>query len=399
MTWTRKIAVLVIAMMLASGSIVAQDYTSTIKSLAEMDSTLTAIMKQLEEQGRTPKQLASTDNNAVIDETDMLYSLVDNLQLFTQELQMALGDAQPGKSAAIGHGKITLFGESHQHYSQDFSDDGVSSFTNKKARLGVKGNINKYASLKVMGEFAGSPKLLDGWLAISPNKNWTLALGQQKPAFGTEFLRAGSVQPFVNSFMAKGLGTGYDIGVQMSYNSNVSKNVGMKLFAGVFNGAEANQSDANKDKNFVGRAEFSLNKNLIFAPNFIIGTTNDTGIAIQDIKTYGGAVTYKWNNEVLAGEYIQSEVGDTKKAGWNVWAGHTFQLNTTFLPAIQLLGRYEQNDSNTEVDDDAVNRLTIGTNLFIDKKYTKLQLNYLMNTEEGTSVDNDAFAVNFQVVF
>ena len=52
---------------------------------------------------------------------------------------------QPKNPVVVGHGKITIFGEVHQHHNKDFSDDGGSTFRNKKARIGVKGNVNDYA--------------------------------------------------------------------------------------------------------------------------------------------------------------------------------------------------------------------------------------------------------------
>jgi hypothetical protein len=51
------------------------------------------------------------------------------------------------------------------------------------------------------------------------------------------------------------------------------------------------------------------------------------------------------------------------------------------------------------MSDNKVTRISLGTNLFVDKKYTKLQFNYQINGEEGLSVDNNEFLVNFQVAF
>ncbi len=44
-------------------------------------------------------------------------------------------------------------------------------------------------------------------------------------------------------------------------------------------------------------------------------------------------------------------------------------------------------------------RITIGSNLYVDKKYTKIQFNYQINNEEVNSVDNNEFLINLQVAF
>lgn len=400
----RMIIVLMIAM-IVSGSIAAQDFSGAIKSLADLDSTIAVIKKQMEKQGKTPKMWASTDSNIKIDKDDILYSLVDNLQIMSQELQVALGDAQdvaatqPKHPAGVGHGKLNFTGFLHQQYHRDLGDEEQSTFVSKRARLGVKGKLNNYAQLTFIGEFASSPKLLDAVITLSPTKNWSMQLGQYKPPYGAEFLTSGTMLPFVNTHMAKGLGTDRDIGASVSYKNKINKNVQMKFTIGVFNGSGINTSDANTDKNYIGRAEFKLAKSFTVAPNFIIGKTNEVGEAIEDINTYGGSVNWSWKNEQVQGEYHQSKVGETEKSGWYVWAGHSFNTNVRFLPMVQLLARYEQYDADINLAGNIQDRITIGTNLFIDSKYTKLQLNYQINDEETNSIDNDEFLFNLQVAF
>ncbi len=131
----------------------------------------------------------------------------------------------------------------------------------------------------------------------------------------------------------------------------------------------------------------------------ISSVTNDTASAKQDLNTHGGSVTWNWKNEIVEGEYIYSEVGNTKRAGWHIWAGHSFVTNARFLPEVQLVARYEQLDTDLDVGNNKVDRITIGTNLYIDKKYTKIQFNYQINGEEDTSIDNNEFWANFQVAF
>lgn len=388
-----------------SGSISAQDYSRTIKSLADLDSTLATFKRQLQAQGRTPKLLASTGGATTISDMDMLYGMVDNMEIVSHELQTALGDAQqaaktqPKHPAGVGYGRLTFTGFLHQQYQHEFGDNEQSTFMSERARLGIAGNLNSYASLKFMGEFAGTPKLLLAIINIAPTKNWSLQFGQQKPPYGTEFLTPGPKLPFVSLHMAKGLGTSFDIGASVTYKNKISSDFLMKFTLGAFNGSGMNTSDANSDKNYIGRAVFQFANSFTLAPNFIIGKTNEVGSAIEDINTYGGAVNWSWKDEEVQAEYHYSKVGDTEKTGWYAWAAHSFHTYARFLPVVQLLARYEQYDADINLSGNMKDRITIGTNLYIDGKYTKLQLNYQINGEETASVDNDEFLVNFQVAF
>ncbi len=399
------VSVVLFAMALAFSPVAGQDYEGAIKSLAQLDSTIEVIKQQLNAQGRSSKLLASVDGDAIVDENDMLYSLVDNLQIVSQELQVALGDAQrvataqPKNPAGVGHGKIAFSGFVHGQYYNQQGDNEQSTFRSKRACLAIKGKINEYANIVIMGQFAGSPKLLDGLLTLSPNKYWAFSFGQYKPPFGTEFLRSTTAWPFVNTSKAKALGTGRDIGASVTYKNKVNKDLTVKFSGGLFNGSGINTSDVNTDKNFVGRAEFQWAKAFTVAANTIVGKTNDTASAKRDLNTYGGSVTWNWKNEIVESEYIYSEVGNTKKAGWHIWAGHLFVTNARFLPEVQLVARYEQLDTDLDVGNNKVDRITIGTNLYIDKKYTKIQFNYQINGEEDTSIDNNEFWANFQVAF
>lgn len=159
------------------------------------------------------------------------------------------------------------------------------------------------------------------------------------------------------------------------------------------------ESDVNNDKNFAARGEFTWNGQFTVAPSYYTGKSNDTGLARENIDTYAASATWNWKNETVEAEYIHSEVGSIKSAGWQAWAGHSFKTGWRFLPEVQMLARYATVDPDLDVDDDANDCITVGTNLFIDGKYTKLQLNYEINGEETNSVDNNELLLNLQVAF
>ena len=189
------------------------------------------------------------------------------------------------------------------------------------------------------------------------------------------------------------------MGADVSLNYQWTTGNAIKVTGGIFNGAPFNTSDVNADKNFVGRVEVKLNKMFTFAPNLMAGKTNDPDSTKQNLDVWGGSLNWSWKNEIVEGEYIHNQTGSTEKQGWHVWGAHTFSTGLKFVPELQMLARYEQLDPNMNKTGDRTDRITLGTNLYIDKKYTKLQINYQINGEETKSTDNNEWLVNFQVAF
>ncbi len=311
----------------------------------------------------------------------------------------AASESEAAAKLYINHGRINLFGLVHQQYYNKLGNEKESSFISKRARLGAKGKLNEYAEINIMAEFAGSPMLLDCIFRLTPSKNISFSIGQYKPPFGTDFLISSTALPFVNSTKAKGIGTDRDIGMSMTVNNKFSENLEVKFDAGIFNGSGINADDLNTNKNFISRLEIGLADMFTIAPNLIVGRTNKVDSLKEELSSYGGSISWEWKREIIVGEYISSESGNIEKTGWYIWGGHTFDTERRFLPEIQVLARYEEYDSDTGIEGNSINRITIGTNLFIDKKYTKISLNYQVNREETDSIDNDEIVLNFQAVF
>ena len=384
----------------ASQSTVSREDLSTIVAeLSVLKSEVEDLKRTLQENSR---QLVSIDDEGFYEPSvsdARVNELSERLDKVTESLEQALAGAAPKVEAnpSVNHGKITISGLGHEHYTS--APDGASSFISKRARLAIKGDINEYAQIKVQGEFAGTPKLLDGQIIVSPSKNWSLSIGQYKPAFGTDFLTSAASTPFVNRSLATGLTTDRDVGLSASFRNKFSSGYSVKLTAGLFNGAGINKTDANNHKNFVARAEMNLVGMFTLSPNIYLGKTNDSDSLMQDITDYGGSLTWAWRQEVLEAEYIWSEQGDVERYGWYIWGGHTVNVGLGFLQELQVLARYEQLEPDRSVDADRIDRLTLGTNLFIDEKYTKIQLNYLIDSEQGVSGEDTMFMGCVQVAF
>lgn len=397
-----------------------QQLQAELRRLAEQvqanklaDSTIAAILSDIEVlkaensalRGMTEKasqQLASLDDDIIPTATNENYELqrfaglVDELN---KVVEKAKTPAKPAvNSPEVKRGSITIFGLLNQQYYQLSGDKDQSTFDNKRARLGFTGGLNNYAKITIHGEFAKAPKLLDGFVTLTPNKEWSFKFGQTQPAFGQNFLRSPAAYTLVTPSLAMALGTDRDIGAQLAWEHAFSKKFNLQLTAGVFNGSGINVSDSNSVKNSVVRAQMKIGPSLTLGVNNYAGKSNNTA-NLKNVDTWGNFANWTWKSEEVEFEYIHSKVGGVKKDAWYLWGGHMVKTNWKFVPEIQFVARYEEFDANRAVDNNKVNRTTIGTTFYIDKKYTLIQLNYQINGEEGATVRNNEFVANFQVGF
>ncbi len=383
-----------------TGGAVSSEHWTALMNDIEFLKAEVVLLKGLT--GENREQLASIDDDGFYEppgEDPRVTELTEKLNELNASLEaMRAGQGTTSRpNPSVKHGKIALSAFVHEHFVS--GPEETSSFVAKRARLTVKGDINEYAQIKIQGEFAKDPKLLDGQVTISPHHQWSFSIGQYKPPFGTDFLTSSTSTPFVNRSKASGLATNRDVGATISYRRKFNSDYSLKLTAGMFNGSGINTSDVNNNKNFVARAEATMGGMFTVAPNIYAGKTNEVDALKEKLVDFGSSLTWKWRHEIVEAEYIHSKHGDTKRQGWYVWGGHSFDLGLAFLKELQLLARYEQNDLDLDVDDNRTDRLTLGTTLFVDKKYTKIQFNYELNNEQGESVDNNEFLMNVQVAF
>jgi len=411
---TTKILISVILgglLLLAPALTYGQGYDKLSKAIAKLDSTLRVIVdQQKSRQPAATQQLVDAEGVTAttprpVNDVSGIYELAANLEDVVVQLQGVVTEAKeaekgrPQNVLSSSHGKIAFFGLVQQQYYDREGEPKSTTFDVRNARIGVSGAINQWAKLNFQGNFAKTPVLLDAYASIMPNKYWTIDFGQYIPPFGTDYSRSPSIAPFIYTFKGTSLGSGRDVGADISLNYQWKNGNAIKATGGMFNGAPMNTSDVNSDKNFIGRVEVKLAKMFTFAPNLIAGKTNDPDSTKQNLDVWGSSVNWSWKNETIEGEYIHNQTGSTEKQGWNIWGAHTFLTGLKFVPELQMLARYEQFDPNMKTTGDRTDRVTFGTNLYIDKKYTKLQINYQINGEESRSIDNNEWLALLQVAF
>lgn len=372
--------------------------------LAEIDFLRAEVARLTSESTTQAGQLASLEEIGVpqsrADESDRIDQLTEKLTAINTALEGWLASGTKTTNAPeIKRGKIRLGGYLHQNFRQQEGDDAISTFTSRRARVLMLGPINEYAQILIQTDFANSPTLLDAHFTLTPVKGLSFTVGQLIVPFSTDYMTSPSALPFVNNAMTAGLAPGRDIGAMVSYGTNLAPRFDVKLSAGVFNGAGINKSDANDDKNIIARAEFAFANMLTLAPNLSIGYDNGVDSVKKEARAYGGSLLWQWGKETVVAEYIYSELERSGRSAWYVWAGHSFATHSKLLPVIQPLVRYEQMDPLTGVAENDMEKLILGTNFYIDQNYTKIQINYVINGEEGESVKNNEILMNFQVAF
>ena len=136
---------------------------------------------------------------------------------------------------------------------------------------------------------------------------------------------------------------------------------------------------------------------------------------------FGGFASVDYNKMIkFRGEYLMKtvvegwdedpstpELDDLKSSGFYVTAGY---CATDWL---EVLGRYDTYDPNTDCDDDGNSAITLGANFMIHKYNAMISLNLIKNDEEWDiqdpaypndptkriDFDNDEAIVQFQIAF
>lgn len=352
---------------------------------------------------------------------DILNLLIANKSITQQQADSLRAEAAIKQQEADANKKSFLVNAARQisisAYTQAryqvLEEEGKNdAFDIRRARLDIKGNLTPFFGYRLQTELAGSPKLLDAYGEIKIKDYLNVTIGQFKIPFSLENLASASKlelidrSQVVEALVARGkdvIGNqnGRDIGIQVG--GTLIKNKGVSLLEyrlGVFNGSGINVADtANEAKDIGGRLITNPLKGLSFGVSYYNGwakaiqpTTDYLGRS-QVRNRFGLEASYTTTRLTLKGEYIQGQDGDTKKAGWYLWAGYFI------IPQkLQVIGKYDTYDPNTDQDENMASNYVIGAN-FNFNVWARLQAYYTFREEQGTSVDNNYFSIQFQIGF
>lgn len=277
-----------------------------------------------------------------------------------------------------------------------------NSFTLRRIRLQVNGNINDRFSAGLLvnfAEFSGDPKnkvLENAYIKYSANKYFNVMAGQFRPFFGIEDLYpADLIRTFdySNQYTLFGANNWQSFQPGLTVFGDITNTakgqIPLKYYVGVYNGNGRNQaSDNDNTKNAYTRFETQIAKKIDVGVNGAIGSNgNGKGNA------WGGDVCGKFKladkwKLTLYGEYKEGTnftactatgegkppVKDYKMRGFYAFPIVAYDLGKPRFRSIELSSRYEYLDDNFKLNSNARQTITPNVSLvFCDNFYAMLQ--------------------------
>jgi len=285
-------------------------------------------------------------------------------------------------------------------YAQIFGvdwDRGTDTFSLRRARVALAGEIVKNLRFKLNVDLVKSPTLLDAEIDFMPTAIAGVRLGQFRVPFSLESFTSTSDLDMINrTSVVEALAPGRD-------NSSSGRDVGVVLFGshsfleytlGFVNGSGINKTDTNSHKDFSGRIVLRPFRFLAVGGSLYLGRQTvvaDEPLVARNKEALEAVLAFKGFS--LKSEYIHAQDDLVSKSGWYAQAGFFA------LPGkIQALVRYDSLDLDRAVPDNGTNVIALGVNWFIAGK-TKLQLNYEIHRLEAGGRDRSGLMAQFQAAF
>jgi phosphate-selective porin len=320
------------------------------------------------------------------------------------------------KSFAVNAGKkISLSGYTQVRYQALEEAGKIDGFDIRRARVDVKGVISPYWSYRVQFDLAGSPKLIDAYTELKINDLLNFTVGQAKIPFSLENLTSSNKLEMIDrsqaveALVARGkdvIGNhnGRDIGVQLGGTIlKVQDRPLIDYRLGIYNGTGINTTDTNEKKDFAARlithpiTGLDLSAGLYNGSRYIAevktGTVVTTPARNADRDRFGLDLNYDWNDLAIRVEYLHGKDDATKREGYYIQGGYYF-----FQKKLELLAKYDFYDADKSKADDASTWVVLGANYNFNAN-TRLQFNYTLKQEEGTSIDNNYASIQLQIGF
>jgi len=305
---------------------------------------------------------------------------------------------------------LKVFGYIQPQYNVYFTDPGENTFNFKRARLGVRGRVNRSFSYYFVLETSafiggGDAYLLDAFVSYDKHEWAKISLGSFKQPFSREVTTAcHSLTTIDRSVVADQLvAPQRDMGLMLLGGSSKTK---FRYSAALMNGSGLGIKDNNKKKDVIGRATYQALNWLNIGASIRYGypTNND-----DDRTTYGIDALVQYKKFAVQGEYIH-DTGDFNRAAGGgcgaeplplgeerdgAYVMATYDINTKFQPVLKW-EYFDADKSQTTLGYQEI--FTVGINYFMNKM-VRLQVNYQAKDIDGVSSDNDALLMQVQVRF
>jgi phosphate-selective porin len=276
-------------------------------------------------------------------------------------------------------------------------DKDVDTFSLRRARASLTGDLVKNLKFKLMVELVRSPALLEAFVEFEPSKTIGLRFGEFKVPFSFENVASDSDLDMVNRpAVVEALVPGRD-------NGSTGRDIGAVFYGtasvvdytfGLFNGSGINKADTDSHKDWAGRVVVHPLKFISFGGSLYRGMQSPSAnVPLVKRNREGLEAELVLDGFSARGEYVHAEDDLISKAGWYAQAGFFV------LPKkLQALLRYDVLDLDRSVAGDAKNVITFGLNWFILGR-TKLQVNYEIHRLQSGGREKSGLLAQFQAGF
>ncbi|MDZ7261011.1 MAG: OprO/OprP family phosphate-selective porin, partial [candidate division KSB1 bacterium] len=291
----------------------------------------------------------------------------------------------------VGKGDLKIGGILQAGYDYSFEEDSLAvngQFTMNRARFLFWGTIvPDKVKYFVQTETKGGVGVLDyKMIFINLLPKTSITVGRFLPNF-TLYMPAPTSKLDMINYPLFLIDTRYNYAVWRQtgvQTETVTDLVDFNL--GIFNGPKDNIKDDNDGKDVLLKAAFKPAVDFAkiqvggytWLGNFLLA--EDADLAYNRFGFFGTLTHEKFtvNAELVLGSDEQS--GGAKDVKSQGFYGH---IGYKVLPELEILGRYEYMDPNTDTNDNGWTWITLGVNRYIESINAMIYLNYIMKLEEN----------------
>jgi phosphate-selective porin len=321
-------------------------------------------------------------------------------------LKQQEAEAKKKSFNVTGTKPLQIAGYGQVRYQINDESGKIDGFDIRRAYLDIKGKLSSRWSYRIQSDFAGTPKIIDIFAEYKLNDYLNFTFGQFALPFSLENITSNTKTDFIDrsqvveALVSRGkdvIGNhnGRDIGVQTAgtlIKLNEKALVDYKI--GLFNGSGINAADKNESKDVVTRIIFHPIEGLDFGASYYNGHGNwGTPVKNRKRNRLGFELSYVLENLSFSSEFINGQDASVKKQGYYIQAGYY-----VVPKKLQLVGKVDTFDPNTDIDKNASSWYIAGLNYTISPNI-RLQVNYTFKEEQGTKADNNLAAVQLQASF
>jgi len=274
-----------------------------------------------------------------------------------------------------------------------WDDADQSSFTVRRARFDLKGDISKKIDYRLQMEFASKVQIMDAFVQFKPFRQLNVKVGQYKVPFSIENTDYTPLKfEFIDYPMALRKLMGFNEVVGGETLSAAGRDMGLTLYGGfgkrdgynlvnydfgVFNGSGINTADNNRSKDIVARLSVKPVEGLMLSGSYYWG---EYGKAYLKRQRYAVGACYDRGAVVVRSEWVGGTTGiastetapanDLNSDGWYAMVG--WRVSHTWMPVARYESFYADSDARS---DTRQTNYTVGV-LWQPLKQLRCQLNY-----------------------